>query len=217
MSEAPRGRGRPRRTAADGGTPTRERILLSARTEFAASGYDRTSVRTIARGAGVDSALVHHYFGSKEELFSAAVAAAAAPMTEGLASTAHVTPDELGLVFTRFFFGIWENPVTRAPLLMVVRSAVSNETAARLLRDFVTGQMLGRFEGLLEAPDRKLRVELAAAQLVGTMLLRHVLQAEPVASADAEDLIRRLSSVVQFHLTGGPGGPGGGADGAGPP
>ncbi|MGK5532597.1 TetR family transcriptional regulator [Streptomyces sp. URMC 129] len=199
----PRRRGRPSRAdAAEGAPGARELILDSARTEFSERGYDKASIRGIARGAGVNPALVHHYFGTKEQMFAAAVAAAAAPATEGLPAADHCRTEELGERLTRVFFGVWENPTTRRPLLAVVRSAVSNETAAAIFRTFVARQLLGRVTDSLDAPDAELRTELAATQLIGVAFLRYVFRAEPIAGADEEELIRRVAPVVQHHLTG---------------
>ncbi|ONK12292.1 TetR family transcriptional regulator [Streptomyces sp. MP131-18] len=198
-----RRRGRPSRADLADGTPAaRDRILASARAVFAERGYDKASIRAIARGAEVNPALVHHYFGKKEQVFAAAVADATAPAAQGLSRDTQFRPEEFGERFTRLFFTIWENPVTRSPLLAVVRSAVNNETAAGIFRGIVTSQMLARVAGGLDSPDAELRAELAAAQLIGAVLLRYVLKIEPLAGADAEDLIRRLSPVVQHHLTG---------------
>ncbi|MGP4109890.1 TetR/AcrR family transcriptional regulator [Streptomyces sp. 4N509B] len=200
-----RRRGRPPRAAAEDGAPgARERILASARAEFAERGYDRASVRAIARGADVDPALVHHYFGTKERVFYAAVAMAAEPATRGLSAAqaeAHDTED-FGERFTRLFLSVWENPETRSPLLAIVRSAVTNETAARIFREFVTNQLMPRVANGLPGADARLRAELAASQLIGCMILRYVVKAEPVASTDVEELTRRLAPVIQHHLTG---------------
>jgi AcrR family transcriptional regulator len=197
-----RRRGRPARGESGGGPGTQERILASARELFAERGYEKTSVRAVARGAEVDQALVHHYFGTKEGLFSAAVALTAAPVTDRIAALDRVAPDRAGEEFTRMFFRIWENPVTRAPLLAIVRSALTHETAARIFREFIAGQLLSRLAGTLDAADAQLRAELAAAQLVGTVLLRYALKMPPIATEDAETLIARLAPVVQHHLTG---------------
>ncbi|RKN42921.1 TetR/AcrR family transcriptional regulator [Streptomyces hoynatensis] len=197
-----RGRGRPRRADVAELPATRDRILAAAREVFAERGYDKTSIREIARLADVNPALVHHYYGTKERIFAAAVAAAAAPATAGLPVAQQFPPEETGLAFTRLFFGVWENPATRGPLLALVRSAVNNETAAGIFRGFVTSQLLSRVTGGLDLPDAELRAELAAAQLVGTVMLRYVMRFEPLAGADAEELIRRLAPVVQHHLTG---------------
>ncbi|MFF2374736.1 TetR family transcriptional regulator [Streptomyces xiamenensis] len=197
-----RRRGRPAKGESGGGPGTQDRILASARELFAERGYEKTSVRAVARGAEVDQALVHHYFGTKEGLFSAAVALTAAPVTDRIAALDRVAPERAGEEFTRMFFRIWENPVTRAPLLAIVRSALTHETAARIFREFIAGQLLSRLAGTLDASDAQLRAELAAAQLVGTVLLRYALKMPPIATEDAETLIARLAPVVQHHLTG---------------
>ncbi|MER7490584.1 TetR family transcriptional regulator [Streptomyces sp. NPDC126497] len=196
---AARRRGRPPRTESAG---TRDRILDAAREEFSVHGYEKTSVRGIAKSAGVDSALVHHYFGTKEQVFEAAVEVAFAPVLAARSTVLEGPLDEVGERMTRMIVGLWESPVTRAPLLAIVRSAVNNEIAAGVFRRLVTSQLLRRIAGQLDAPDAELRAELAAAQLVGIAMVRYVIKVEPLASADAEQIIRRVAPVVQGHLTG---------------
>ncbi|MGW2209151.1 TetR/AcrR family transcriptional regulator [Streptomyces sp. NPDC001781] len=199
MSEpTARRRGRPPR--AESGD-TRDRILDAARAEFSERGYEKTSVRGIAKAAGVDSALVHHYFGTKEQVFEAAVAVAFAPALAAPDAIAEGPLDSVGERLTRFVLGVWENPATRTPLLAIVRSAVNNDTAAAVFRRLIAAQLLSRIAGRLEVPDAELRVELAAAQLVGTAMLRYVIKVEPLASADLERIVARLAPVVQGHLT----------------
>ncbi|MBQ0827258.1 TetR/AcrR family transcriptional regulator [Streptomyces tagetis] len=203
MTAAPGGtparrRGRPPRTESAG---TRDRILAAAREEFSARGYERTSVRAVAKAAGVDPALVHHYFGTKEQVFAAAVEVAFAPALDAPRGIADGPLDRIGERLTRFFLGIWENPVTRAPLLAILRSALDHETAAAVLRRLVGAQVLRRVADQLDLPDAELRAELAAAQLVGCAFLRYVIKVEPLASADLEALVARLAPVVQGHLT----------------
>ncbi|MFE9922069.1 TetR family transcriptional regulator [Streptomyces sp. NPDC005774] len=195
----PRRRGRPSRTESAG---TRDRILDAAREEFSERGYDKTSVRGIAKSAGVDSALVHHYFGTKEQVFEAAVEVAFAPVLKGREAVLDAPLEEVGERMTRMILGLWENPVTRAPLLAIVRSAVNNEIAAGVFRRLVAGQLLRRIAGRLDLPDAELRAELAAAQLVGIAMIRYVIKVEPLASADAEQIVERVAPVVQGHLTG---------------
>ncbi|MFI9392894.1 TetR family transcriptional regulator [Streptomyces bauhiniae] len=200
MSEpTARRRGRPPR--AESGD-TRDRILGAAREEFSERGYDKTSVRGIAKAAGVDSALVHHYFGTKEQVFEAAVSVAFAPALAAPDALAEGPLDTVGERLTRFVLGVWENPATRTPLLAIVRSAVNNDTAAAVFRRLISAQLLRRIAGRLDVPDAELRVELAAAQLVGTAMLRYVIKVEPLASADLERIVARLAPVVQGHLTG---------------
>lgn len=198
-----RKRGRPSLAArAAGGPAAPDRILASARAEFAARGYDKASIRAIARGAAVDPALVHHYFGTKEQVFEKAVETAFSPAVAAGAEALTHDVDQLGEVMTRFIFEIWGRTATREPLLAILRSAVNNETAAAIFRRLVTRQLLAVLAGRLTAPDADLRVELAAAQLVGTAMLRYVIKVEPIASTDPEVLIARLAPVVQHHLTG---------------
>ncbi|MFF0228252.1 TetR family transcriptional regulator [Streptomyces sp. NPDC004629] len=194
-----RRRGRPPRTESG---DTRDRILTAAREEFSERGYEKTSVRGIAKAAGVDSALVHHYFGTKEQVFEAAIEVAFAPALNAPNAVAAVPLDGVGERLTRFFLGIWENPASRAPLLAILRSAVNNETAAAVFRRLIASQLLRRIAGQLELPDAELRAELAAAQLVGCAMLRYVIKMEPMASADLEQIIARAAPVVQGHLTG---------------
>ncbi|MCI3932237.1 TetR/AcrR family transcriptional regulator [Streptomyces sp. AN091965] len=202
---APRRRGRPSRTQTERGPATRETILDAARDQFSAHGYEKTSVRAIAKAAGVDSALVHHYFGTKEQLFAAAVEVSFAPALQAPAAIQDGPLDAVGERLTRFILGVWEDPATRTPLLAIVRSAVNNETAAAVFRRLVSTQLLSRIAGTLDLPDAELRAELAAAQLVGVAMLRYVIQVEPLASADLEELVARVAPVVQGHLTGFPG------------
>ncbi|NGO48840.1 TetR/AcrR family transcriptional regulator [Streptomyces ureilyticus] len=199
---APRRRGRPSRTQSADAPATRDRILAAAREEFSERGYDKTSVRGIAKTAGVDSALVHHYFGTKEQVFEAAVEVAFAPALKVRDTVLEGPLDEVGERMTRVIFGLWENPVTRTPLLAIVRSAVNNETAAAVFRRLVAAQLMRRIAGRLDVPDAELRTELAAAQLVGVAMMRYVIKIEPVASADPEQIIARIAPVVQGHLTG---------------
>ncbi|MCX4916171.1 MULTISPECIES: TetR/AcrR family transcriptional regulator [unclassified Streptomyces] len=196
-----RGRGRPSRTQTESGPATRDRILDAAREEFSERGYEKTSVRGIAKAAGVDSALVHHYFGTKEQVFEAAVEGAMAPALGAPDMIVEGPLDDVGERLTRFFFGVWENPTSRTPLLAIVRSAVNNDTAAAVFRRLVAAQLLRRIAARLDTPDAELRAELAAAQLVGVAMLRYVIKVEPLASADVERIVTGVAPVVQGHLT----------------
>ncbi len=195
----PRRRGRPAGSRA-GDPGTRERILAAARTVFAERGYDKTSVRAIAKAAEVDSALVHHYFGAKEQVFESAIEVSFAPalnVPEILAAG----PEDVGERLARYFLSVWENPVTRASLLAVLRSAVTNETAAAVLRGFVLRRLLLRVANELDLPDAPLRAELAASQMIGIALLRYVLKVEPLASASDEEIIGHVAPALQRYLT----------------
>ncbi|KUN09991.1 TetR family transcriptional regulator [Streptomyces yokosukanensis] len=193
-----RRRGRPPRAES---ADTRDRILTVAREEFSERGYEKTSVRGIAKAAGVDSALVHHYFGTKEQVFEAAISVSFSAALHAPEAVAAGPLDGVGERLTRFVFGVWDNPATRAPLLAVLRSAVNNETAAAVFRRVIATQLLRRIAAQVDLPDAELRAELAAAQIVGTAMMRYVIKLEPLASADLEQIIARIAPVVQHHLT----------------
>ncbi|MFP3988719.1 TetR family transcriptional regulator [Streptomyces sp. E11-3] len=197
---APRRRGRPPRTESTDTPATRDRILTVAREEFAERGYDKTSVRGIAKAAGVDPALVHHYFGTKDEIFAAAIEMSFEPtlvVTDVLAEG----PEGVGERLARFFLSVWENPATRKPLLAVIRSAVTHEAAAKVLRAFVLRRVLERVAADLDVPNPKFRAELAASHMVGIAVLRYVVRVEPLASADPEEIIAMVAPTLQRYLT----------------
>ncbi|MBH1934992.1 TetR/AcrR family transcriptional regulator [Streptomyces sp. AV19] len=202
MTTPPRRRGRPPRAEAGDGPGARERIVAAARAEFAERGYDGASIRAIAKGAGVDPALVHHYFGPKERVFAASVELGFAPALAAPDVVQEGGREDVGERLTRFVLGVWEDPATREPLLAIVRSAVANETAAAVFRELVTERLMLPIAGLLGVPDARLRAELAAAQLVGVAMLRHVIKVEPLASVGFEDVVARAGAAVQAHLTG---------------
>lgn len=197
---SPRRRGRPSRTSADSEPGARERILEAARTQFAERGYDKTSVRGIAKAAGVDPALVHHYFGTKDEVFAAAIEVSFEPAT-AIPLIVGGPREAIGERLARFFISVWENPATRAPLLAVVRSALTHEAAAKVLRGFVLRRLLERIAADLDVPDPKLRAELAASHMIGIAILRYVIQVEPLASADPEEIVAQVSPTLQRYLT----------------
>ena len=193
---APPRRGRRRAGEAD----ARAAIVQAAAEEFAAAGYDGVSLRAVARRAGVDAALVHHYFGTKERVFAAAIEVSFEPAL-GARDVLAGDRDTIGERLARLFFGVWEDEHTRAPLLAVMRSALTNETAAGVMRTFVLRRLLQRIAEGLDVPDPTLRAELAASQMIGVALLRYVLGVEPLASVDAEEIVRRVAPTLQRHLT----------------
>jgi AcrR family transcriptional regulator len=160
-------------------------------------------VRGIARAAGVDSALVHHYFGTKDEIFAASVEVSFEPALtpEALEALAGHGPDGIGERIARYFFSVWENPATRGPLLAVVRSALTHEAAAKVLRGFVLRRLLERIAADLDVPDPTFRAELAVSHMVGLAIVRYVLQAEPLASAPVDDIVALVAPTLQRYLT----------------
>ncbi|MEV4809967.1 TetR family transcriptional regulator [Micromonospora avicenniae] len=192
-----------RRTGRRPGNPdTREAILSAARSAFAERGFAAASIRTIAAAAGVDPALVHHYFGSKDQLFLAAMQAPVDPR-ELLPGVLAGDRDGIGERLVRTFLGVWDSPAGTAGVALM-RSAVSNEWTARLLREFVVTQVLRRvLEHLdIDPAELPLRGSLVATQLVGLAMMRYVIRLEPVASADPATLVAAVGPTVQRYLTG---------------
>ncbi|MFD4142168.1 MULTISPECIES: TetR family transcriptional regulator [unclassified Streptomyces] len=196
---APRRRGRPARTQA-AGPGAQERILDAARTEFAERGYDKTTMRGIAKAAGVDAALVHHYFGTKDDVFAAAIEVSFEP-TLVVPQILGQGKEGIGERLARFFIGVWENPATRAPLLAIIRSALTHEAAAKVLRGFVLRRLLERVAAELDVPDPRFRAELAASHMVGIAILRYLIEVEPLASADPEEIVAMVAPTLQRYLT----------------
>ena len=189
------GRGRRR-----GAPYTRGAILAAAREEFGVHGYDGATVRGIAGRAGVDAALVHHYFGTKERLFAAAMQLPINPavmVPEILAGPR----EEMGERGVRLMLGIWGDEAGRGALMTMLGSAMTNEAAATMMRQFVGRALLARVAAELDLPDAQLRVGLVGSHLVGLAILRYVLEVEPLASASEEEIVRLMAPTIQRYLT----------------
>ena len=189
----------PRTGRRPGAGGTREKIVAAARSNFSEAGYEGATIRGIAAGAAVDPALVLHYFGSKEGVFKAAVHFPVDP-SEFLPRLLASGLDGLGERLVRFFLQTWDSP-KGSPMLGLLRSVVSNEIAASLLRDFVTREVLGPLAAALKLDHPQLRASLAASQLIGMAMLRYVVKLEPLASASHDEVASWLGPSVQRFLT----------------
>ena len=174
-------------------------LLQTARRMFAEAGYDHTSVRDIAGAAGVDPALIRHYFGSKAQLFRATMGW---PFDPGQIAARITSGDrsEIGARLTQVFLGAWEQPDSRAPLLAILRGAATHEDSATLVRQFLQSQLYPQIAAVLKDPKAELRVDLAMAQLLGIAYLRHILSVEPIASTPIDELTARVAPVISAHL-----------------
>lgn len=183
-----------------GGPDTRGEILDAARESFASKGFAATSIRGVAREAGVDAALVHHYFGGKDELFIEAMALPIDPR-EVAARILGGPQDELGRRIATTFLGVWESPDGQQPMKAMLRSVVSSDDMAKLMRESITRMIIGPVSESLGVPDAGLRVSLVASHLIGMALARYLVELEPLASTDIAVLIDRMSPVLQHYLT----------------
>ncbi|HET7799292.1 MAG TPA: TetR family transcriptional regulator [Humibacillus xanthopallidus] len=191
---AQRGRGR-----RPGGPDTRAVIVDAARSSFAAKGYDKSSLRGIARDAGVDPALVHHYFDGKAALFAETMAVPVNP-AEVISHVIAGDRDRLGWRLVETFLTIWEPPDRRDALVALARSSMTSEEAARMLREFLGREVFGRIAASTGAPDPQLRGALAASQMIGLVMARYVVRVPGLADATRAELVEHLGPVLQGYL-----------------
>jgi AcrR family transcriptional regulator len=190
----------PRRGRRPGAPDTRAAILEAARAAFAAKGFSGTTIRAVAADAGVDAALVHHYFGTKSDLFVAAMRLPLDPR-EVIAEVVAGGPDGAGERLLRAFLAAWDDEATQAVLVGTVRSAMEPGGERLLSEGFVpvvlvpAGQALG-----IDRPE--VRMSLVASQVLGLVLARYLFRLEPIASMEAEALVVAYGPTFQRYLTG---------------
>ncbi len=195
-----RRRGRPR-AGPRSGASGKAAIIRAATQEFADRGYDAASLRAIARRAGVDSALVHHYFENKADLFTATLGAPLRP--DRAITTILAGPrDEVGTSIVRYLLTQLEDAKAQARVVAILRTAVGSGPGSRMLKEFLVREVFQRLAAASSSDDADLRANLAAAQLVGVLLTRFVLRLEPIASIPTDELVRRVGPVIQWHLFG---------------
>jgi len=180
---------------------TRDRILVSARELFAHNGIDRTSIRAIAASAGVDSALVHHYFGTKQQLFAAAINLPIDPMTV-LGPLREVPVDELGLALPSLLLPLWDSEMGAA-LVATLRSLLAGSDIS-LVRSFLQEVITAEVAPRVDNPpgSGRTRVQFVASQLVGVVMARYIIGLEPFASLPPEQVARTIGPNLQRYLTG---------------
>jgi AcrR family transcriptional regulator len=183
-----------------GDSGTREAILSAAKEAFGTKGYGATSLRSVARTAGVDPALVTHFFGSKSGLFTAALEL---PIDPGVLVPALLAGgvDGLGERIIRTLLGVWDSTPGQGPMLAMLRSAVSHEDSATMLRGLLSRVLLRPLALRAGGDDPDLRAALLASQIVGLAITRYVLKLEPVASATADELAPLYGPTLQRYLT----------------
>ncbi|MBF6475915.1 MULTISPECIES: TetR/AcrR family transcriptional regulator [Nocardia] len=194
---------RPTRTGRrPGQSGAREAILAAARARFADVGFDKTSVRAVATDAGVDPALVHHYFGTKQQLFAAVVELPVDPeVTLRIIEAAPL--DELGETIIRAVVGVWDSPAGPG-VVALVRSILAGTDDPALARTFVLEVVLERVRLRIATPedDGRVRVGLVASQMMGVLVGRKIIGVEPLASMPAGALAAAVGPTLQRYLTG---------------
>ena len=194
---APRRRGRPAKSEAR--DDTRAAIVAAAAISFASDGFEATSMRGVARDAGVDPALVRHYFVDKAALFAEAVAD---PVRPGrLIESALAGPEGLiGENLVRHVVTTLDAPGASTRIVRLLHTALGQEFAARMFRNLVMREILERISSHLSDEDADRRASYVASQMIGLIVSRYGVRIEPLASADVEQVVAHIGPVVQWYL-----------------
>lgn len=201
MSTAEKGEPVRRGGRRPGPSGTREAILAAASRHFAQHGYDRASLRGIAAEAGVDQKLIAHFFGSKQQLFVAAVGLPFNP-GEVLPAILAGDPDSVGERLAALLVEVLEQPELHQRLTGVVRAAASEPEVARMLREFLTRELFGPAAELLGTEDGPVRANLVGSQIVGLVMARYVIAIEPLATMPPRAVAAAVAPTLQRYLLG---------------
>jgi AcrR family transcriptional regulator len=184
-----------------GSSDTRERILDSARELFARNGIDKTSIRAVAAGAGVDPALVHHYYGTKQQLFAAAVHIPIDPM-QVLGPLRETPVEEIGYTLPKLLLPLWDSELGSGFIAELRSVLASNQVS--LFRSFLQEVIAVEVGSRVDNPPGTglIRVQFVASQLVGVVMARYILELEPFKSLPVERIAKTIGPNLQRYLTG---------------
>lgn len=184
-----------------GTSDTRERILASARELFARKGVDKTSIRAIAADADVDPALVHHYFGTKTQLFAAAIHIPIDPM-QVIGPLREVPVEEIGRALPSILLPLWESELGKG-FIATLRSVLAGNDVS-LVRSFFQEVVVTEIGARVDDPPGSgpIRVQFVASQLVGVVMARYILELEPFKSLPVEQVAETIAPNLQRYLTG---------------
>lgn len=173
------------------GEATRSAILAVAQSQFGEQGFERTTIRSVASAAGVDPALVMHYFGSKAELF-----ATAARFDVQFPDLSGVGPDGVADVLLPMFVGVWG---PHGPFLPLLRAAATNRAAAAALLEVFVERVTPTLSAVV--PDRGAdRAALVGSQVLGLAVARYILCIPALVEMDDAELIAWLRPVLAHYL-----------------
>nr|WP_205745901.1 TetR family transcriptional regulator [Egibacter rhizosphaerae] len=188
-----------------GNVDTRSEILAAARQQFAVDGFSGATIRRIAAAAGVDPALVHHYFGNKRQLFVASLELPFDP-TPVVGSVLPGEAERAGERLVRTLLEVWGTDNGQAMMQSLLRSALTDEQVMRTLREFMLETMVSPLVVEIAPDQHRFRTTLLASQVMGLAILRHVARVEPLASADPEMVVAAVAPTLQRYLSGDVGG-----------
>lgn len=191
----------PRTGRRPGESGTRTAILDAARASFTENGYDRATIRDVARRADVDPALVHHYFENKQRLFAATVQVPFDP-SEIIGRVLDGDPKSVGRRIVQTFLEVWDGQAGHSPMVALFRSATTNPQAAQMIREFLSTEVIGRITRSVQMPQAEVRAALIGSHLMGVALMRYVITVDPIASASRDELADLIGPALQRYLTG---------------
>jgi AcrR family transcriptional regulator len=192
-----------RRGRRQGEPVSRDAVLAAAKQRFATEGYEKTTLRAIAQDAHVDPSMVLYLFGSKEALFRESLRLILDPdvLVAALIGDPGDDPD-IGTRMVRTYLRMWETPDTAASMRAMLQSATSNADAHDAFRGFMQNYVLTAVSGVLGGDEHaRLRAMLAASQLVGTAMLRYIIEVPPLATLSADEVVALIAPTVTRYLT----------------
>lgn len=200
--EKPSAASAPRRGPRPTETAWREQILDAARREFGEHGYQATTVRKLGQAAGVDPKLVHYYFGTKEELFTATIADTF--RSRGLSTILAQAPDSAdvspGTQYLLAALTTLEDDTLGPGFIGLVRNLGTHEESRRIFLRFVTGEMIQKLAPRLHGDLPEARVTLAGSQLLGLVMARYVLKVTPLASLSIQEVAETVGPTLDRYL-----------------
>ncbi|HEU5372600.1 MAG TPA: TetR family transcriptional regulator [Gaiellaceae bacterium] len=201
MSNTEHGLKRRRSGRRPGASGSREAILTAASRHFASRGYNRASLRGIAADAGVDQKLIAYFFGSKQQLFVAAIGLPFNP-AEVLPEILAGDPTMIGERIEALLVEVLSQPALHERLTGVIRAAASEPDVARMMREFLRKEVFIPVARVLGSDDATFRLNLVGTQIVGLMMARYVLEIEPLASLPPKQIAAAVAPTLQRYLVG---------------
>lgn len=193
---------RSRKGRRPGSPDTHGEILEAASRQFASRGYDGATIRGVAAAAGVDPALILHYFGSKEQLFVATLHVPVNPAAILRGVLDEAEPGHMGERLVSTMLGVWDATAHRNPLIAVLRSVAGEGPVSDTVRQFIERSIIAAFAERLPGPEPQLRAVLIGSQVAGLLLARYVVRLEPLASADRDRLAAIYGPTIERYAYG---------------
>lgn len=186
-----------------GNPDTRDAILTSARNLFSSQSFSNVSMRAIAADAGVDVALLAHYFGNKEGLFRAAMEVADFPFTRAQEILDGATLDDLPRRIVTNIMNVWESEELRPAVESLLRRVLADPSYFHAVSSFIELVWFGPIAKVLEkygVDNAALRVSLVATETFGMMTARHIVKLEPLASTPPDQIAPIMIEMIEHHI-----------------